>query len=59
MKKFLFATLLISNTVISQEINPNNRVKTELNFVKKNIITNSSKMQSSQFNPALRSLLLR
>ena len=50
LKKYLFATLLISNTVISQEINPNNRVKTELNFVKKNIITNSSKMQSSQFN---------
>ncbi len=50
LKKYLFATLLISNTVISQEINPNNRVKTELNFVKKNIITNSSKMQSPQFS---------
>ncbi|MBS4044314.1 MAG: hypothetical protein KGZ59_10900 [Chitinophagaceae bacterium] len=54
MNNFFFlqlaTTLLISNTAISQEINPNNRVRTELYFVKKSIITNNSKIQSSQFN---------
>ena len=47
---YLVATLLITKTILSQEINPNNRIKTEMHCIKKNVITYNSKMQSNQFN---------